>query len=255
MERVAAVAGAFYPGDSDGLRKLISGYIARASPETPKGALRGIIVPHAGYVYSAPVAAYGYKLIQKARIPQRIILLGPSHYALFPGMAESGYTSWRTPLGETGTFSIGIPPYPSAHEPEHSLEVQMPFLQHVLEGKKFAVCPILTGEIAPEEGAAMLEPQARDSFFVVSSDLSHYMPYAEAAGRDRKTIALMESLDVDGFVQKGDACGKAGIAIIMALAKKKGWRVKLLHYANSGDTAGPKDAVVGYAALAIVEGR
>jgi AmmeMemoRadiSam system protein B len=108
-------------------------------------------------------------------------------------------------------------------------------------------------EIMPEEGAALLEPFADDSFFVVSSDLSHFFPYESAVARDRKTIGLIESLDAARFVAEGDACGKSGIAIIMALCKKKGWGIKSLRYANSGDTAGPKDEVVGYAAMAIVE--
>jgi len=255
MERMTAVAGSFYPSDPEDLRRVISDYLARANPEMPKGKLHGIIVPHAGYVYSAPVAAYGYKLLQNAKISDRIIILGPSHYAMFPGLSESGYPSWRTPFGETETFSIKLPAFPPAHEPEHSLEVQLPFLQHVLEGKKFLIDPILTGEIAPKEGAALLERSARDCFFVISSDLSHYMPYTTAVTRDRVSISLMEALDVDGFVKNGDACGKTGIAIMMALAKKKGWEIKKLRYANSGDTAGPKDSVVGYAALAIVEGK
>lgn len=232
---------------------MISGYIERANPEIQKGKLRGIIVPHAGYIYSGPVAAYGYKLLQDIEL-KRIILIGPSHYAMFPGMVESGYSSWGTPLGETETFSIQLPSYAPAHEPEHSLEVQLPFLQHVLEGKKFQICPILTGEISPKEGAAVLE-KVKDAFFVVSSDLSHYLPYDTAVTRDRLSVSLIEALDVDGFVKNGDACGKTGIAIIMALAKKKGWKIVKLHYANSGDTAGPKDGVVGYAALAIVEGK
>ena len=257
MERNPAVAGSFYSGDPEELRAMIADCLNRAKPEIPKGKLRGIIVPHAGYVYSGPVAAYGYKLLQGAQPKslERIVILGPSHYAAFPGMVESGYSSWGTPLGETETFSINVPAYPPAHEPEHSLEVQLPFLQQVLEGKAFSICPILTGEILPKEGATALEAKAKDSFFVVSSDLSHYLPYNTAVTRDRLSISLIEALDVDGFVKNGDACGKTGIAIIMALAKKKGWRIVKLHYANSGDTAGPKDGVVGYAALAVVEGK
>jgi len=257
MERNPAVAGSFYSGDPEELRGMISAYLGSAKPEIPKGKLRGIIVPHAGYIYSGPVAAYGYKLLQDAhsKTPERILILGPSHYAMFPGMVESGHSSWGTPLGETETFSINVPAYPPAHEPEHSLEVQLPFLQHVLEGKKFSICPILTGETSPKEGAAVLEPVAKDSFFVISSDLSHYLPYDAAVTRDRLSVSLIEALDVDGFVKNGDACGKTGIAIMMALAKKKGWKIVKLHYANSGDTAGPKDGVVGYAALAIVEGK
>lgn len=266
MERMPAVAGTFYPGDAGELRQMISEYLSAAKPETPSGKLRGIIVPHAGYIYSGPVAAWGYKLLQDPKLKihdtGRILLLGPSHYSMFMGLAEGGFQSWRTPLGETGTFSIRgkgnqeiINTYPGAHEPEHSLEVQLPFLQHVLEGRKFAIDPVLTGEIAPGPAAAVLEQSAKDPFFVVSSDLSHYMPYGDAVAKDSKSIALMEALDVEGFAGRGDACGKTGIAAVMALARKKGWKIKKLHYANSGDTAGPKSEVVGYAALAILEGR
>lgn len=263
-----AVAGAFYPDDADELRKMLAGFSDKAandkSAKLPKGKLKGIIVPHAGYIYSGPVAAYAYNLfktLKKSDIPEKIIIIGPSHYASFPGIAESGYAAWRTPLGDVGSFSIrdrenaaDINVYPAVHGPEHSVEVQLPFLQVALEGKRFQVDPIVTGETEPRSAAALLSKPVDDCFLVVSSDLSHYMPYQEAIERDKRTLSLINSMDVDAFAMNGDACGRSGISIAIALAKKKGWRFQLLKYANSGDTAGPKTEVVGYAALAIMEG-
>ncbi len=249
MIREPVVAGSFYPADPDDLKAMMQKYLDKASPPEIKGKLKGLIVPHAGYIYSGPVAAYGYKLLKEEK---KFIILGPSHYSYFTGLAESGHEGWRTPLGITKIFSLKsekIHTYPAAHNPEHSLEVQLPLLQMLL--KDFEICPVLTGEIIPSEGAELLET---DAFLLVSSDLSHYQPYSHAVERDKRTLELIEKLDLDGFLQEGDACGKMGIAIAMAIAKKHKWKIKKLHYANSGDTAGPKTEVVGYAALAIVEG-
>lgn len=247
MIRLPAVAGTFYPDNEMETRKLIAGFLEAADSMEIKGKLRGLIVPHAGYVYSGPVAAYAYKLLAGKDI-KKIILIGPSHYGIFPGLAESGYARWETPLGEIETFSIGLNKLQKAHDPEHSLEVQLPFLQSVL--KNFRINPILTGDLSPKEGAKMID---LDTFFIVSSDLSHYYPYAQALELDKRTISLIESLDTENFVVSGDACGRMGIAIMMELARKKGWKIKLLKYANSGDTAGPKTEVVGYAAFAVIE--
>ncbi len=282
--RMPAVADAFYSSDPDELRSMIEKFLKDADAKSPpqplkKGEiLRGIIVPHAGYVYSGPVAAYAYRLLAQAdiskTIPDRFILIGPSHYAGFPGLAESGAGIWQTPLGPCATFSIRaidkqgrINRYPAAHSPEHSLEVQLPFLQTMLEkiGRLFRIDPILTGDISPVSAADLLSDAYDDlsgdpgdssnpaPFFIVSSDLSHYLPYDTAVKADRETLRLAESLDLEGFISGGDACGRAGIAIMIALARKKGWEIRLIKYANSGDTAGPKSDVVGYAALAIVE--
>ena len=247
---------------------MISGFMDAAgkdkSIKPSIGKIRGIIVPHAGYIYSGPVAAYAFNLLRsmKGKIPSRIIIIGPSHYAAFPGLAESGYDSWSTPLGETKAFSIrsrenqaALMDFPAAHEPEHSLEVQLPFLQVALEGEGFEIDPILTGDIGPLSGAEAIASAIDDSFLVISSDLSHYLPYKDAIAKDGKTLDILKSMDANLFSHDGDACGRAGISIAIALAKKKGWSIRLLKYANSGDTAGPKTDVVGYAALAITEGK
>ena len=257
--RMPSVADKFYPGDPARLKKMINDLIKAADVPEPEGKLRGIIVPHAGYVYSAPVASYAYKLLEKEN-PKKILMLGPSHYAHFLGLAESGYAGWNTPFGIVNTYSIrndsnqeNIHVYPAVHDPEHSLEVQVPFIQHVMHGKDYSIDPILTGEMPPLKGAEVLENPAEDSFLVVSSDLSHYLPYSDAVERDKNTVSLMESLDIEGFLNAGDACGKMGISIAIELARKKDWKIQALYYANSGDTAGPKSEVVGYAALAIIE--
>ncbi len=246
MIRLPAVAGTFYPGDENELETMIKDFLDQASVPELSGSLKGIIVPHAGYIYSAPVAAYAYKLLSNQK---KLILLGPSHHGYFEGLAESGCEAWNTPLGITPVYEIGnTHSYPAAHNPEHSLEVQLPFLQTVLAD--FSIAPVLTGNISPDDGAKLID---NGDFLVVSSDLSHYKPYADAVATDGKTIELIESLDIEGFLMDGDACGKTGIAIAMALAKKHGWKIKKLKYANSGDTAGPKTEVVGYAAFAILE--
>jgi AmmeMemoRadiSam system protein B len=241
--RDAAVAGSFYPGAADELENLIEEYLGRADSAPAKN-LKGIIVPHAGYIYSGSVAAFGFRLMKDQK---RVIAIGPSHYAMFPGLAESGMAKWETPFGRVNTFSIGLEAYPAAHRPEHSIEVQLPFLQKVL--KDFEFDPILTGDISPKDGADILEK--RGEFLLISSDLSHYMPYEQAVEKDRKTLSMIEKGDLQGFLAHGDACGRTGIAIAMELAKRKGWKFRILKYANSGDTAGPKSNVVGYAAIAI----
>jgi AmmeMemoRadiSam system protein B len=247
MIRMPAVAGSFYPGDENELETMIHDFLDQANVPELSGTLKGIIVPHAGYIYSAPVAAYAYKLLSKQK---KIILIGPSHHGYFEGLAESGCEAWNTPLGITPVYELGnTHSYPAAHNPEHSLEVQLPFLQIVLSD--FSIAPVLTGNISPDDGAELID---NGDFLVVSSDLSHYKPYDDAVAIDRTTIELIENLDLEGFLKNGDACGKTGIAIAMALAKKHGWKIKKLNYANSGDTAGPKTGVVGYAAFAILEG-
>jgi len=259
--RLPAVAGTFYPGDPKDLQKMIDEYLASAKDVPIEGRLRGLVIPHAGYIYSGPVAAYGYRLLAHYRGKiRRIILLGPSHYAAFFGACESGFDSWQTPLGIVRAVSLrGEMPkefremvniYPEAHAPEHCLEVQLPFLQTVL-GNDLEVWPLLCGEINPATLASAILPFVDDrSLVLASSDLSHYLPYAEAVKIDGVANRTVPALDISGFTLSGDACGKIGILTLMNIAKKKGWKGKLLDYRNSGDTAGPKDGVVGYGCYA-----
>jgi len=256
--REPAVAGSFYPEDESELREMVEKFLKDAGDVKISKRLRGLVVPHAGYIYSGPVAAYGYKLLMKQdHKPGRIILIGPSHYAMFIGVAEGSARFWRTPLGLVPAESIaskitdrsilGI--YPQAHAPEHSIEVQLPFLQTVLK-EKFTIYPLLTGEVNPALLANALEPAIDDNtLFIVSSDLSHYYPYEQARRLDAVANEAIPNLDFKRM-EYAEACGKTGILTLMHIAKSKGWKGKLLDYRNSGDTAGPKDNVVGYGCYA-----
>jgi len=259
--RKPAVAGSFYPDDEKELKEMIEKFIKDAKTVEIKGKLRGLVVPHAGYVYSGPVAAYGYKLLMKQKPqPTDILLMGPAHYGMFIGVAESGANTWITPLGPVNTGSISskltnhsmVNVYPQVHAPEHSLEVQLPFLQMVMK-TDFTVYPVLTGEVNPAALANAIEPALKDNMlFLVSSDLSHYHPYENAKKLDALANEGVPKLDFEKM-EYAEACGKIPILTLMQIAKLRGWKGKLLDYRNSGDTAGPKDNVVGYGCYAFYE--
>jgi AmmeMemoRadiSam system protein B len=278
-----AVAGAFYPDEPEELRDMISKFLSDTK-ETKldvrkfheftysrdrhvghlEGKLKALIVPHAGYIYSGPVAATGYKLLgQEAekRAVSKIVLVGPSHHASFFGVAESGADFWETPLGkvkiwrirkETGHREL-ITVIPQVHAPEHCLEVQLPFLQTVLKNE-FIILPILTGEVSPLALAeALFGVIDKETVIIASSDLSHYNPYERAIRIDAIANKAVPALDIKTMEESGDACGKTAILTLMHIARKKGWKGELLDYRNSGDTAGSKDAVVGYGCYAFYE--
>lgn len=268
--RQPAVANTFYPGNPAMLKQNILQYLgaAEVSEETRAkvraGLLKGIIVPHAGYIYSGPVAAYGYKLfgfLPKDR-EWKILLIGLSHSVPFSGVAVAEDGVWKTPLGDVRVKDIrdelGIAhddeeiflSVPRAHEEEHSLEVQVPFLQIVLDGK-FVLYPLATGSVRPDFLAEKLEDfvKSDDVIVVVSSDLSHYLPYEEAVRIDRETLGNIVAMKTDDVIERGDACGLKGILTMMFLAEKFGWKPALLDHRNSGDTAGEKDKVVGYGSV------
>lgn len=262
MLRHPAVAGAFYPGDPEELRESIERMLEDAGDIEVNGELRALVEPHAGYVYSGPVAAFGYKLLKNySKKVKKVFLIGPSHYAGFSGAVESGAETWRTPLGDVKVGSVRdkakdkalFSVSERAHGPEHCLEVQVPFLQAVLG--EFTLYPMLVSDAMPEALADELIRQLDDeSIVIASSDLSHYHPYDEAKRRDSIANETVPALEIDAFWQKGDACGKMPILVLMHIAKKKGWAGKLLDYRNSGDTAGPRDNVVGYGCYAFYEG-
>ncbi len=253
--RKPAVAGSFYPGGKETLKKAVRAYIGNAKEVKVPGTLQGLVVPHAGYIYSGPIAGHGYKLLatHSAKI-SKAILVGPSHYAQFYGACESGFSEWETPLGKIKTPPLKpasplVQTIPQAHAPEHCLEVQLPFIQAVL--KKPEVTPILTGEVSPKELAEALLPSIKTSTVVIaSSDLSHYLPYEEAKKADAVANEAVPKLQISRFEEEGDACGKTAILTLMHMAKKKGWKGKFLDYRNSGDTAGDKGKVVGYGCYA-----
>ncbi len=256
--RRPAVAGSFYPAGKEELAQAVDGMLASAKDAAVEGTLRGLVVPHAGYVYSGPVAACGYRLLsgESGRV-RKALIMGPSHYALFLGACESGHDEWETPLGRVKARSEAkglVSVLPQAHGPEHCIEVQLPFLQRTLG--EFEAWPLLLGEVDPKELAAQLSGAAGDDTIVIaSSDLSHYLPYRQAVERDSVANEAVPRLDMRRFSEEGDACGKIAIMTLMHLALAKGWKGKLIDYRNSGDTAGPKSEVVGYGCYAFYSER
>jgi hypothetical protein len=303
MERIrsAAVAGSFYPASPERLHRTVEDLLAQAQPKALAGKLRGLIVPHAGYIYSGPVAAMAYRTIGLGDIPcvpadesassgdasvlkhapqacfsglpsdepdasaagsLRVLLLGPAHYVYFVGAATLDVDAWQTPLGlvqsskeltaralERGDLLDNL----DAHAPEHSLEVQLPFLQVVLPN--CTIFPILTGECDYRELGRMLSVYLNElDLIIVSSDLSHYYPYEEAIERDAVAHQAIESLDLLLMEDRVEACGKTAILTLMQIAKERGWKAKLVDYRNSGDTAGDKFRVVGYGCYAFYKG-
>lgn len=249
--RPPAVAGAFYPANPVPLRSQVQRYLKQA--KNFHIAPRCLIAPHAGYIYSGPVAGVAYA--QLGMLPQRhwnVILLGPSHHQRFTGVGFADYAAWLTPLGEIKTLPPPVSPIFSdqteAHDPEHCLEVQLPFLQTVLPD--FQILPLLTGDVNPEKLAAEIAQLLDDqTLLIISSDLSHYLPYQQANIVDAVANAIIPAADLKN-ADHLDACGDTAIITALHLVKKFGWRGHLLDYKNSGDTAGDKHAVVGYGAYA-----
>jgi AmmeMemoRadiSam system protein B len=245
--RKARYAGSFYPKENKELSKMIERFLKNAKQKKIKGKLKGLLVPHAGYIYSGQVAAFAYKLLRKNE--NKVILFGPSHQIYLEG-AFGFLGKWQTPIGEINVSSAQLPIV--ENDNEHSLEVQVPFLQYGC--KDFTLMPIIYGEISPEELADIINSEMDDtSILIASSDLSHYLSYELAKKIDTETINAILDLDLQRFLQIGDACGKTGIAALIILAKKHKWKPILLDYKNSGDTAGDKKGVVGYAAIAFVD--
>jgi len=253
--REPAVAGLFYPSDAGVLKKQVQGYLQKAEPTAifPKA----MIVPHAGYIYSGPVAASAYKSLESRqnRI-RRIVLLGPSHRVPFYGLALSEAQVFKTPLGDVKIdHSLDdkllklsfVQKSDLPHRQEHSLEVQLLFLQMLL--KDFELIPLVVGEASAEEVAQVLGILwgSEDTLIVISSDLSHYHDYETARTRDQKTAQAIEKFLPEKLKQE-DACGRHPIRGLLVAAKAKHLKVKRLDLRNSGDTAGSKDQVVGYGA-------
>lgn len=259
--RPAAVAGAFYPGTSDTLARDIQVLLRDAQraelPVLPKA----VIVPHAGYIYSGPIAATAYAALAPLRdIVRRVVLLGPVHRVPVRGLALPGATAFSTPMGtvqidqEAISLLTGlgqIVESAPAHAWEHSLEVQLPFLQTMLS--EFKLVPLAVGDATPEEVAEVLERLwgGPETLIVVSSDLSHYLPYDTARRVDQVTAQSV--LDLHTLHSHEQACGATPINGLVVAAKRHHLVPHLLDLRNSGDTAGDKDRVVGYAAFAFTE--
>jgi len=259
--RPAAVAGMFYPEAAPALgaqvRAYLEGAVAAPGPVQPKA----LIVPHAGYVYSGPIAATAYsRLLRCFDAIRRVVLLGPAHRVPFNGLAVPSAVAFATPLGEVEVDRRAIAcalelaqvsESERAHALEHSLEVQLPFLQTLL--RSFRLVPFAVGDATTTEVAEVIELLwgGRETLIVVSSDLSHYHAYAEARGIDRATAdAVIRLSPTLGYEQ---ACGAQPINGLLTVARRRGLKPELLDLRNSGDTAGDKFRVVGYGAFVFGE--
>ena len=256
--RPPAVAGLFYPGEPRALRSTLHAMLAGAPGSAIEGRPKLLIVPHAGYVYSGRIAASAYGLLkaQRARV-RRVILLGPTHRVAVRGVAISSASGFATPLGVIELDSdlmARLRRHPSvvasdvAHAAEHSLEVQLPFLQIVLTD--FTLVPLAVGNIADDQLADLLGEIWGDeeTLVVVSSDLSHYRSYSAAQEIDRVTVDRI--LACAGGIDHEHACGATPINAALAVASRAGLQARLLAMGNSGDTAGDRARVVGYCAIA-----
>ncbi len=260
--RVAAVAGLFYPGDAAVLAHEVQTLLAAAAqPKSPAGTPKALIVPHAGYIYSGPVAAVAYAQLRPLRgIIQRVVLLGPVHRVAVHGLTLPGTQAFETPLGRVPIDREAInrilalrqvTTSAAAHALEHSLEVQLPFLQEVLGD--FQLVPLAVGDATREDVAEVIEVLwgGPETLIVVSSDLSHYLPYQAAQHIDNQTCAAIARLQtLDSHEQ---ACGATPVNGLLLAARHHHLRPHLLDLRNSGDTAGDRERVVGYAAFAFTE--
>lgn len=257
--RKPAVAGRFYSGSAGELSATVATLLNEAQDrDTP--APKALIVPHAGYIYSGPVAANAYARLQPYREQyQRVILLGPCHSTLAHGLALSSADVYRTPMGDVpldksaiAALDIpGVEVFDEAHRNEHSLEVHLPFLQAVLGD--FSVVPIVVGVAAPKLVSQVLDALwgGPETLIVVSSDLSHYLNYDDAHAIDAVTCQAIEDCDA-GWINHDMACGATPIGGLLIAAKRRGMKVTTLDLRNSADTAGDRDAVVGYGAWMFV---
>ena len=258
--RQPAVAGSFYPSDPGTLRSQVRGYLEEAAIRAPgsKEWPKALIAPHAGYVYSGPVAATAYaRLAGALSTVTRVVLLGPAHFVPVRGIATTGFASWSTPLGEVAIDAdareraLALPAVfvdDEANAPEHSLEVHLPFLQEVLGD--FTLAPFAVGQTHPEHVARLLAELwgGDETVVVVSSDLSHYHDHRAATELDRATAAAIEALDPAG-VGLDSACGVFPVRGFLVAARERSMRLETIDLRTSGDTAGSRDRVVGYGAF------
>jgi AmmeMemoRadiSam system protein B len=257
--RYPAVAGQFYPGDAQRLKRAVTEYLADNAVEVNRRP-KAIVAPHAGYIYSGPIAGTAFSYLSAANGDiNRAVLIGPAHRAATRGLAVSDAEAFATPLGivpvdrqscqEIKTLEQ-VRVYERAHSQEHCLEVQLPFLQTILVD--FEIVPLVVGDASPDEVAEVLEMLwgGTETVVIISSDLSHYHDYATANRLDRETSDRIEGLQP---VFEGQACGRRAINGLLQLARERRMKAKTVDLRNSGDTAGPKDRVVGYGAYAFWE--
>lgn len=259
--RQTAVAGTFYPANPKELETQVSKLLSDSQKEFLK-CPKALIAPHAGYIYSGPIAANAYHGISKFKDQiKQVVIFGPSHHMAFEGIAATHAPSYQTPLGEIKIVQalaqklkpfkqIGF--YDPAHLKEHSIEVHLPFLIKVLDHFEFV--PLVVGQSQPEYVAEVMGAfwNLPGTLIIVSTDLSHYHTYDEAKNRDLKTSDQIENLDYTQ-ISPDQACGARPLNGLLKLIKDKSATIERLDLRNSGDTAGPRDQVVGYAAYAVYE--
>lgn len=263
MTRPPAVAGLFYPADPAELAEWVDGALRGAAQQPEPGdvdpeRLRAVIVPHAGYRYSGAVAARGYDLLRRRTSPPgRVAILGPTHRVGIPGLALPRAGRFATPLGSCPIDRSGLEGLPqiavdaATHAEEHSIEVQVPFIQRILGD--LPIVPLAVGSAGPAEVAEVIEALATDpgTFIVISSDLSHYHPHEVARELDDRTIARV--LARDDSIEPNRACGAHPLDGLLRAAPGLGWSAHLLAACTSADTAGEPSRVVGYASFAVTE--
>ena len=254
--RPPAVAGQFYPAEPGQLSDLLLQMLEQAQTVSHTH-VKALIAPHAGFIYSGPIAASAYQcLIQQAKQIKRVILLGPSHRVGFQGIASISSIEYQMPLGNIKIDRAAIElinalpqvqQLDEAHAMEHSLEVQLPFLQTVLD--EFTLVPLVVGDCPPNQVAEVLELLwgGDETLIVISSDLSHFNSYEVARQQDQKTSDAIVQLAPED-IQHNDACGRNPVNGLLVAAKSHKLKAKLVDYRNSGDTAGSHDRVVGYGA-------
>ena len=256
--RPAAVAGSFYPGHRRPLETSIDELLAAATRQG--GRPKALVVPHAGYIYSGPIAASAYVQLREP-FPTRVVLLGPSHFDPVRGMALPDADFFSTPMGDVPldaatldavTHLAGVETSASAHQWEHSLEVQLPFLQRMLP--HFALVPLSLGRPSIDDVATVLDALwgGEETLIVISTDLSHYLPYDAARAIDQATARSI--LACDPAIDDEQACGSYGLRGLLQVARRRHLTAVQLDLRNSGDTAGDHSRVVGYGAFAFYEG-
>ena len=257
--RKPAVAGLFYPDDPRTLKADLGRFLSEVKPSAAP-APKAIIVPHAGYIYSGPIAASAYARLESARSRiHRVVLLGPAHRVGFRGLARPSAEYFETPLGRVPIDAAAmaqIADLPQvvarddAHAEEHSLEVHLPFLQTLLDD--FTLVPLVVGEATAAEVGEVLERLwgGSETLIVISSDLSHYHSYAIAQQLDRATSEAIEQLRYEDLDYES-ACGRNPVSGLLHVARRRGLTARTIDLRNSGDTAGPRNQVVGYGAYLI----
>ena len=259
--RESVIAGSWYPGDKGELSDMLDGFLSNVEKQN-LGRIRVVVAPHAGYIYSGQVAAYAYKQIQEADY-KKLLILAPTHHVGFHGASIVDKTHFRTPLGDVKiadeTFKLSkesnlVHTVSLADEKEHSLEIQLPFLQRVLDN--FEIIPLIVGNVNEEDvgelADLLLKHVDEDTLVVASTDLSHFYPYDIAAGMDHECIEAIVSLETEKAADC-EMCGRNPVLIAMTMAKKQGWKTRLLKYMNSGDVTGDHSGVVGYASIVFYE--